>query len=349
MTNNAPIGCRLALVTGAALLCGAVAPALAATSASIEPRILTEQGLALGMAFSMLQVGEDVAGYFNTTPPACAKQYFGGSVKTVSTTKVSSTVYKTKITIYFDAACKTPYINTAATVTISARGYTISQTAAYLGLHGQALGTFKVNEAFTSGKTTDVLSGLGSFKPAGAAPAASIGMVCSFPNSSTNKLADCQAGVEKTFGALNLSLASVTPLTLMAANTGSYPPITLSSSTSSLRTGPAGKLALTMPTASSLAISGPATNFGASAAAGAEAKFTLFPPMPTHWTFTDKAHDTQFSLSIISNSTRAAHATVKRVSTGAQLAAVTLDQSGSGTVHYGDGKTSVVQSWIPAD
>jgi uncharacterized protein (TIGR03437 family) len=91
------------------------------------------------------------------------------------------------------------------------------------------------------------------------------------------------------------------------------------------------------------------TPYTSTTASGGTAGTGLFPPTPTGWTLTDAAHDEQFQISVIDNTTRALSLTITQVSTGHNLATGSIDQSGTGTITYSDGSTGTITSWTLAD
>ncbi|MGA2434193.1 MAG: hypothetical protein ABSG25_02805, partial [Bryobacteraceae bacterium] len=145
--------------------------------------------------------------------------------------------------------------------------------------------------------------------------------------------------------ALNLAIGSVTGLTLNEGTGTSNLTFTGSGST---YTGPLGSLTLTNPTADTFSV--PAgTAYSSISASGGAGAFALFPPTPTAWTLTDSAHDEQFQISVIDNTTRNLTLTIKQLSTGATLATGAVDQSGTGSITYSDQSGAAITSWTLAD
>jgi hypothetical protein len=71
--------------------------------------------------------------------------------------------------------------------------------------------------------------------------------------------------------------------------------------------------------------------------------------MPTSWSITDTVHDTKFSIGVISDTTRQSKGIITKISTGAELAHFVVDQSGTGTMTYANGKVEAITSWTQAD
>jgi hypothetical protein len=297
----------------------------------------------------VLQSQLQVLAHSGSTDGGCVK-LGGGSVKTLSSVKTSPKIIDSTVDIYFDTACQHPYIEAVATVTGSADVASVTETATYLGLQGQTLGSLSLSESATDStkKKSLVLIGLGHFTPQNGAPVVDLGLTCTFRDSKAMTV-PCEGGVAQDFPALNLSLASVTPLVLTGTKTGKVTSINFAGKTSDMQTDAAGSLSITTPTASSLGIGGGGTAYGSAVTKGHAARFELFPPTPTHWTIVDKTHDAKFSLQVVSNATRDVKATVTTISSGATLATITADQSGTGSIAYSDGTTAAITSWLLAD
>jgi hypothetical protein len=331
-------------------LTGGVGPARAATPPEVEPRILTQTGLNLGLALHLLQNEVGLVDYNDTTPPKCTKLVSAGSIKTLSVVASSPTQRTSKIDAYFDAACKKPYVEATVKVTVvnSTETATFVETATYLQPNGKPVGTLDITDVFSVTSNIETLRGLGKFTPVGQ-PAADVGFTCSIPITNNAKAADCKAGVAQTFRSLKKSLASVVPFTLTASSNGAAPGVTLVSSASNLRTGPAGSLSITAPTSKTLAISGGGTAYATTTMTGSEGRFVVFPPEPTQWTFTDTKNNAQFAFHVVSNTTRAARASVTTISPAASLATIVVDESGTGKVTYADGRAAPVKGFLAVD
>ena len=232
----------------------------------------------------------------------------------------------------------------------------ISETATYYGLSGAVIGTLTLNETAEASSAGAVnVFGLGIFTPAsGAHTPVQLGLYCGFA-SSTATTAQCGGGIAQNFPALGLAIGAVTPLALTlsapppllhlgAATTGG---VTFTGGGSAV-TGPIGSLTLLNPTPTALVIQG-GMAYTSTTSSGSAAAFSLFPPTPTSWTLTDSAHDQQFQISVVNNTTRNLSLTVIQTSTGSTLATGAVDQSGSGTITYSDGSVAAITSWTLAD
>jgi hypothetical protein len=320
-------------------------PAAAASTAEIEPRILAQEGLAIALAANVLisQTGILIVTVLHDV--GCVVPTGGGSFKLTSFKKISSTETRSKVTVYFDNACKTPYIEAAATVTTAGNVYSVSETATYLGLHGQTLGSLSLSETATLGTSAIDVIGIGTFAPASGAPSVDLGLACALDSTGSN--GKCQGGIAQDFPKLKLSLASVTPLTLTTNSTTHK--VSFAGKKSDMATGAPGSLSIQEAGPTSLGIGGKPTTYGSAATKGSAAEFGMFPPTPTHWTITDTAHDAKFSFKVLSDTTRESEATVTTISTGANLATIHADQSGTGTIAYADGTKDAVTGWLLAD
>ena len=339
----------------AATLClsGAAAPVLAATPPTIESRILAQAGLDATLTLNLLENQIGIIGNYNKSTPTCTKLPSAGSVMTISETMTSKTQYKSSIDFYFDTACKKPYVEADVMTTISntTETFTVDETAHYLRPDGTALGTLKISEVLSVTNKIETLRGLGTFTPTGPQPVADLGYTCSDPTTGNTKTLTCQAGVAQTFSSLGMSLASLVPFTITAASNANSPSVKLAGSTSNLRTGPAGSLSITAPSANTLAIGGGGTAYASTTLAGSEAHITLLPPKPTTTTVTDSNHDAKFSFKVLNNTTRTAHAAITTITPTPvkTLGAIALDESGSGKVTYSDGHNALVSNFLVAD
>jgi hypothetical protein len=347
--RHPPGGSRLGAV--AVVSCVAGLAGAAAAAPAEEPRVMTQAGLVQALSLFLLEDESDIIDNFSTTPPACTKLPSAGSIKTLSYTKVSKTEFKSKIDTYFDAACKTPYIEASVTVNISdaTETFAIAETATFLQTNGKPLGILSMSDTFSIVDKVETLRGLGTFTPAGGQAKADIGFTCSIPATDTAKTAQCEGGVAQAFKSINLSVASVVPYSLTAANNTDAPSVKFVGTQSNVRTGKAGTLSITAPTPKTLAIGGGGTAYTSTAISGSEAHLTLFPPAPTLWTVTDKKNNARFAYRIVSNTTHAARATVATISPAKGLASITLDRSGTGKVAYADKTSAVVRFFLAAD
>ncbi len=201
------------------------------------------------------------------------------------------------------------------------------------------------------------LSGIGKFEPAAGGPVAHLGLACTLPVDIIDVVAGsdgvtvppfpCEGGIAQNFPALHASLASLTPLTLTVTSAGDHIyGVAFAGKNSRMMTGPAGSLNITTPTNQTLGIGGPATYYGAAKTTGSTAAYALFPPPPTGWSITDKLHNIQFAIAVQDADTRNSIGKVTRISTGAVLATIAVDQSGTGTIDYADGTEVAVTGWV---
>ena len=325
----------------------ATAITVAVSPALIEQRVLTQQGLAIALASTVLQSqlytlielvaqGNDVA---------CNPIPGGGGLKILSPT----TVIPFQIGYYFDAACTRIYMSetvTGYTADNNLGNYHIVANALYTGPTGTALGSIAFDESANgiTGSTNNglagTINGLGIYTSLVGAPTVQLGLNCNLGASGHN-VGICQGGIAQNFAGLSSAYGSVTTLALDSTSTGG---VTFSGA-SLLTSGALNSLTLTQPTATFMVVNG-GSAYGTTVDSGGAARFTLFPPTPTGWTVTDAAHDQVFSITVADNTVRNLVATLKRISTGATLATIALDQSGTGTITYSDGTTAPITSWM---
>lgn len=324
---------------------------VASAAPAVEPRVMTQLGLDVALNFNLLQNETEIIDNYLSSR-ACSKLPYGGSINTLSVTKISTTEYKSKIDIYFDSACKMPYVEANATVTTASATDTvsISEVASYRGLDGKPLATLRITDSFSVANQIETLRGLGTFTLVGGQPTADVGFTCSVPTTGNSLTLACQGGVAQTFKLLDLSIANVVPFTITASANTNAPKVTIAGTQSNVQTGPAGSLSITAPTPQTLAISGGGTAYTSTAVSGSQAHYALFPPRPTSWTVTDQTNNAQMTFSILSDQTRAARGVVSTISPAEKLAVITLDKSGSGKVTYSD-KTpaAAIRSFLAAN
>jgi hypothetical protein len=308
-----------------------------AEGAAVAERALAQTGLAIAQATEVLQSQVAVLGVLTgLTPSYCNSNLLsgGGSVQSGPTANA--------VTVYYDAHCRQPYL--VANISSYTPGQTpivIAETATYYGLSGDNIGSMPLRETaqFNSDGSLNVY-GLGAFTPAGSARTpAQLGLYCAFGSSTT---AQCAGGIAQDFPALGLAIGAVTTIALTVGQTASAP-VSFTGAGSTV-TGPSGSLTLTNPSPTSLVIQG-GTSYTTTIASGGAAAFALFPPTPTAWTLTDAAHDQQFQISVVDNTTRNLTLTIVQKSSGSVLATGALDQSGSGTIWYSDGSIATITNW----
>jgi trimeric autotransporter adhesin len=328
------------VASAATVVTVAISPSL------VEQRVLAQQGLAIALASTVLQsqlytLLELVA---QGNISGCVMLPGGGGLTLLTPT----TVIPFQIGFYFDATCARIYMQetvTTFTADNTLGNFHIIANALYTGPTGTALGSIAFDEAANSigingSQLTGTVNGLGTYTSLAGAPSVRLGLNCNLAAPGHN-VGICQGGVAQDFAGLSAAYGSVTTLALDSAATGA---LTLSG-TSLLTSGALGALTLTQPMATSMVVNGGST-YGTTVDAGGAASFTLFPPTPTGWTVTDAAHDQVFAITVASNTVRNLIGTLKRISTGATLATIALDQSGTGTITYADNTTAPITSWM---
>ena len=300
-------------------------------------RALAQTGLAIGQASTVLQSQFRIVEALLTANPACTALDGGGSIQMATG----------GTTVYYDAACKRPYLFANPRVTTPSTLVVVAaETATYYGLDGKAIGTMTLNEtADLSRLNATQMHGTGVFTPAGGAQTpVQLGVYCTLNSTGVGQ---CAGAIAQDLPALGIAIGAVTPMTLAYNPDSANSPVTFTGGGSAV-TGPLGSLTLTNPSPTSLVIQG-GTPFATTNASGGAAGFVLFPPTPTSWKLTDSAHDEVFQISVVDNASRTLTLSITRVSTGATLATGSLDQSGSGTITWSDGSTTAVTNWTIAD
>ena len=169
----------------------AAAPAWAATPQEIAERAVTQEGLAIGLASNVLQSQVEIlftATGGKGTLNQCQKLLTGGpgATELTSTKQVFKGVTQADVSVFYDSACAKPYITADATVTALARGYSIVETATYIGVGGATLGSLSLSESAKTDTAGTGLLGTGTFRTPAAtgSTSVSLGLQCSLPNKS---------------------------------------------------------------------------------------------------------------------------------------------------------------------
>jgi len=344
---------KLCAAVLAATLCVALQTGAEAEKPTlVEQRILTQEGLAIALASTVLQSQLAILLQTELGTTSCnILKGNTGSVKLLSRETVNSTTYKAVLRVYFDNACKKPYIDARLTlVNNSGSAINIAETAAYTQKSGVALGTMTLNEsAFASNGAVTGVSGLGRFVPENGAVTVDLGLECKLPPKAPPPPFPCSGGIAQDFPKLSMALASVTPLKLTLTKSGTDYSVSFAGSSSKMVTGALGALSITAPTDTSLAIGGTYKKYGSAVTEGTASQFSLFPPTPTLWSIKDATNNTMFSIAVTSDTTRSSTGTVSLISTGKILATFDVDQSGTGSITYSDGSSEPITSWLLAD
>jgi hypothetical protein len=310
---------------------------------------LTEAGLAVGFVSTVLQSQLALFEGFGGSITACAP--LAGSNGGVLSGSVTGSV-----AVFYDAACTRPYIATVGSLTSGnvPGGTLVAETATYYDPVGNPIGSLALNETFVLTlvyPASSQVDGLGFFTPtSGIRTPVQIGVSCTVPlaaNISPETLT-CSGAVAEDFPALGLSIGVVAPITLVvaAAPGGALigQPMTFSGAGLTATTGPLGALSLTAPTATTLAVTG-GTPSATYALSGSSAAFSLFPATPTRWTVTDSFSGLTLQVAVASNALRNLTLTISQGAGGATVATGALDQSGSGTITFSDGRQEPITSW----
>jgi hypothetical protein len=321
----------------------------ATISPGLEVRQLVQQGLAMGLASNVLQSQVPLIFGALSGGSGCVALTSGPGSSELAHRAVVGSQTTADVDIYYGAGCAHPYIKAAAVVTTTASGYAITDHSDYLGLNGHPLGSLKLTETAALAGSQEKLYGTGHFTPQNGGPVVSLGLTCDIPpTTGTPPPFICSGGIAQSFPVLGVSLASVTSLalTLRPTSADQYK-VSLASAGTTLETGPPGALSITVPTPAKPLISGTGTSLGTDTATGQAGSFALFPATPTTWSVTDKTWGVTFSVRVLANGSRDVVGQVSARS-GATLARLSMDRSGTGTLTYADGARTAVTSWTLA-
>jgi hypothetical protein len=299
----------------------------------VAARALTQTGMGIGQASTVLQsqLQMVLAKYLGGN--SCAPLEGGGSVLAGVST----------VGVYYDAACRKPYVLATPTFNNRANGVLdVSETATYYGLDGSVIGSMPLKEtAIISDDGADTLYGVGSFTPvSGAKRAVQLGCFCVLSAAGTGQ---CAGGIAQDFPELGMAIGAVTPMFIRFDPNSARSPMTFTGG-GTVVTGPIGSLTLSNPQPTSLVIQG-GTDFATTTASGGAGSFSLFPPMPTSWTLTDSLHDEQLQITLLDEATRNLGISITLISSGVTLASGTLDQSGTGKITWPDGTSTPIANW----
>jgi hypothetical protein len=312
----------------------------------IDVRVITQQGLAIALASNVLQ--SQVTVLFDATGggSGCVPLSTGTGSSKILRRVVSGAVTGALISIYYDTACRHPYIEANAHVVSSNSSYVINEDAEYLATTGGPLGQLRVVEAAVSTASRVVVHGTGTFTPHDGAPVVHLGLTCAIPAGNVPPPFPCEGGIAQTFPQLGVSLGSVTPITLTLKAVGSDQYVVHFASTRStmVRAAP-GALSIGTTANSQLRVTGDGATFTTDATTGTAGRFALFPPTPTGWTITDQATQLIFSISVLNNASRQLNGSVTTTS-GKELATLHVDRSGTGFITYGAGVTDPITGWM---
>jgi hypothetical protein len=325
-----------------------------ATASSIEARLLVQQGLAIGLASNVVQSQVTVLTDALLGSTSCSALDAGTGSSKVLQKSTTGGVITVTVDVYYDGSCAQPYIEAAAQLTATEATSTISitETATYLGPGGATLGALQLSESVilvesSNAISTSTVDGTGTFTPHDGAPAVSLGLECAIPaGSETPPPFVCSGAVAQPLPAIDLSLASVAPLTITltpitGGGSDDYS-VAFAGTQSTSEKGALGALSITTPTSTTFAIGGSGTAMPSNATSGHAALFALFSPAPTGWTVTDATDGSVFSLTLMSTTQLTGTVTT---AAGASLAQLTLDQSGSGTITYTGASSAPITSW----
>lgn len=315
---------------------------------AVTTRLLAQQGLAIALASNVLQSQLQILS-LALGGAACSKLTGGGSAQALKRAQQPKNVVDATVRIYYDDACKTPYMTSTAAVTQSSLGADLKASAVYQGPTGTVLGTMTTSASAISQGSALYLVGTGTFVAAHKdVPDVHLGLACALLTSggASIKPFPCAGAIAQYFPALGESLGSISPLTLSVGGSSAKPgAVSFTGSASMLAVGPK-TMSVGTGNSHDLVLTGGARKVGSESTSGHAGGFSLFPPTPTSWTATDKGGGQQFHIAVVDNTSRRLEGSVKATATGTTLATVQVDRSGTGTIHYAGGtRTSPVLSW----
>jgi hypothetical protein len=337
-----PLCARLAMLCGLSSLAG---PALAT---DLDTRMLAQEGLSIALSNTIVQsqiLMADAVSAFTQGTGGCTAIGGAGSVLVSSVTPVSATTADAALSVFYDAACKSPALQANIVFTMTGSGVSVTETAASIGLQGQALGSLSLTGSATSGGDGLVVIGTGQFTPAGGGAVASLGVTCTVPGSGD---ITCQSGVAQPLASLRRSTASITPLTIKMGANGTREVHFMSAATVR-ETGTLGALSITQASGSTLGISGKGQPYPSTTAKGRLGDAVLFPKAPSHWVITDATKGETFLLHALDQKSDVWGGRVLDSATGARLAVVVLDKSGTGAITYAGRMSYPVTNWLISD
>ena len=347
----------VALAAAALVLAGCTAPGAtsgsvasasgdAAPSATptIDPKLViaehlvAQEGLAIALASNVLQTQLLMVQDALDPHPAQCLPLTGGGSHFLSDVNGSSFIEN----VYYDGSCAQQYLKANALVATSDTGASAAATVAYLGKDGSSLGSLATTAHADFAGAGLALEGTGTFhRPDG--QDVSLGLACQSPSSTQ---LNCQGGVAQDFPALGQAIGSITPLTLAVGTDPQTHAVPFQGSGNSTVVAPLGTLSIVSPDSTFLSIQGGTPATGDVVSAGQAGAFVLFPPTPTGWTVTTATGDVAFKIDVTDDATRSLTGSITQPSTGAVLATLQVDASGTGTISYGGGAPTSITSWM---
>jgi hypothetical protein len=328
-----------------AALCGAAFFAAPAMAADLDTRMLAQEGLSIALSNTIVQsqlVIYDSVSAFAQGGTGCMPIAGAGSVLVSSVTPVSASTADAVVTVFYDNACKSPSIQANAAITATGTGTSVTESASMIGMQGQELGSLALTGSATSGSDSTVVIGTGQFTPAGGGAVASLGVTCTVPSSGD---VTCQSGVAQPFASVGRSTASITPLTIKPVSGGTHE-VRFKSAATTRETGMLGALSITAASGNALGISGKGQPYPSTAAAGRVGNAVLYPVAPTHWEITDATAGKTFMLRVLDQKSDSWGGRVLDTATGARLAVIALDKSGTGAITYAGRASFAVTNWL---
>ena len=257
----------------------------------------------------------------------------------------------TSATIYFDSACRQPFMVADGTLTVSDDGnlITVPEAVSFYSATGTHVGDLMLNVSLGEPTSTApiTLDSLGVYTPTtGIRSPVQFGLDCLIPGNiaTVPGAVACDVGVVQDFPSLGMAFGSVSPLKFTAPALNSGGMSGFGDSNTPIQQGPPGSLSLTAPGGTSLAISGgaPWSNFYGEGTLG---DYALFPPAPTYWDVTDYLTARDFIVGLATSPATGYALSEGKPFTTTILVSGATDQSGTGSITWTDGSVSAVNSW----
>jgi hypothetical protein len=371
--NAATVTFALAQLTALALARADEPQPVAATL--IEQRILAQQGLSIGLATIILESQvEAFVGLEFYNVGDCNKIPGGGGFQIVSRS-FNAKGFAGHVKIFFDDGCNALYLDETLNFTLVSITPTTYSFPATIGVYSKAgakVATLSLTAMLSTPTAISVkLAGIATLSPTNRLPAVQIGLTCEIPFSNpgpttvadaifhsvfivrpsqlpvTTTDIDCVEGIAQNFPIIGMATASVTPMTLHLIDHGTgIIKVTFSqTSPGKLSTGAIDALSVAINKNGKVLINGVSPPYGFDTFGGEAANFVLFPPKPTLWDITDSEHNAKFSIALDSNTTRTLTGKIAPLAGGTALAAINVDQSGSGFIIYSNGLKAAISGW----
>jgi hypothetical protein len=343
---------RLALrscLIAAASACAITPNAALATPSLLEQSALTQQGLAIGLAQTMIQTELDIGRGQSAAVGTCLSLSQGGngSQKTLVRTNGGDNF---TVEIYYDNACTKLYVH--AVVVAGGPNPNVvrfTETLTYHGTSGIKVGTASVVQRVgdsSKGPNFTQISNVGTLTPVNGGLPVHFGFECAYPNSVLAKSAvDCSVGVAQEINMLSEGVASLATITgTLTKIAGLQYKETFSGSKGRLARGQ--NLGISAPTMETIKITGTPVTVGSSSTQGSIGRVSAFMGAPASWTVTDTAHNAKFSITLHATASPFFAGTISLANFGATVATIRTDVAGNGSVTFSNNQKIKISNWM---